>query len=46
MSTFKNTTEVTFEPAAVFADPVAYLGLFGIEADLIDEPGEQLPLAA
>lgn len=35
-----------FDPAEVFADPVAYLAQFDIEVDLVTTTDESLPLAA
>jgi hypothetical protein len=41
------TTDIPTTPVIdVFADPVAYLGLHGIEAQLVDETPTPLPVAA
>ena len=41
MSTLNNT----FDPTQIFADPVAFLAQFGIEAELLTEDDEGLALA-
>jgi len=41
-----STSNNTFDPTEAFADPVAYLAQFGIEAELVVNAIEGLPLAA
>ncbi len=42
MSTLNNT----FQPSDAFTDPVAYLAKFGIDAELLVDSDEGLPVAA
>ncbi len=44
--TSMSTSNNTFDPTEAFADPVAYLAQFGIEAELVVNAIEGLPLAA
>jgi hypothetical protein len=42
----ENKETKTIDGAAVFADPVAYLAEFGIEAELVAEAGTPMASAA
>jgi hypothetical protein len=46
METNQTKTREAPSPAAVFADPVAYLAQFGIEAELVSADGTTLATAA
>lgn len=43
---FMSDLNNTFDPAEVFADPVAYLAQFDIDVELVTSRDQGLPLAA